>query len=175
MCRSPFHLSIFTHERRLRPRDRPRSSQRPNRYRCRTCARAPRRARKDSAAKCPKRFRQSHTRAAARHRITHCEHGRPQRPRLQNRRSASSMISQQAPATTAATALTVTNVLKSWSCCCCSPSCCSHHLQPKQRNPVAEHGRVDVSFSSSDRAGSRSKRCLPEVIRSLKVGGGRRT
>jgi len=67
MCRSPFHLSIFTHERRLRPRDRPRSSQRPHRYRCRTCACAPRRARKDSAAKCPKRFRQSHTRAAARH------------------------------------------------------------------------------------------------------------
>lgn len=97
-------------------------------------------------------------------RITHREHGRPQRPRLQNRRSASPMISQQALATTAATALTLVNVLNSCLRCCCSPSCCSHHLQPKRPNPVAEHRRVDVSFSSSDRAGSRSKRCSPEVI-----------
>ena len=51
----------------MRPRDRPRSSQRPHRYRCRTCACAPRRVRKDTAAKRPKRFRQSRARAAARH------------------------------------------------------------------------------------------------------------
>ena len=107
---------------------------------------------------------QSRTRAAARHKDHTPRAGRPQRPRLQNRRSASPMISQQALATTAATALTLVNVLNSCLRCCCSPSCCSHHLQPKRPNPVAEHRRVDVSFSSSDRAGSRSKRCSPEVI-----------
>ena len=58
----------FTHERRLRPRDRPRSSQRPRRYRCRTCTCATHHARKHRAAKRPERMRQSRTRAAARHR-----------------------------------------------------------------------------------------------------------
>ena len=58
---------FFTRERRLRPRDRPRSSQRPRRDRCRTCTCAARYARAGRAAKRPKRFRQSRTRAAARH------------------------------------------------------------------------------------------------------------
>ena len=62
------HISTehFTHERRLRPRDRPRSSQRPRHYRCCTCTCAARHARKDRAAKHPERMRQSRTRAAAR-------------------------------------------------------------------------------------------------------------
>ncbi len=58
--------SIVSYERRSRPRDLPRSSQRPRRYRCRTCACASRHARKDTAAKRPERFGLSRTRAARR-------------------------------------------------------------------------------------------------------------
>ena len=68
-------------------------------------------------------------------RITRREHGRPWRPKSRNRRSASSMISQQAPATTAATRATIANVPKKCPRCCQPPSSCSHHLQPKQPNP----------------------------------------
>jgi len=56
----------FAHERLLRPRDPPRSSQRPRRYRCRTRTCASRHARKDTAAKRPERFSLSQTRAAGR-------------------------------------------------------------------------------------------------------------
>ena len=59
-------LGAFAHERRLRPCDPPRSSQRPRRYRCRTRVCASRHARKDTAAKRPERFILSQTRAAAR-------------------------------------------------------------------------------------------------------------
>ena len=64
-CRSPFSWSLFAHERRLRPRDSPRSSQRPRHYRCRIRTCSPRHARKDSAIKRPERFSLSRTRAAA--------------------------------------------------------------------------------------------------------------
>ena len=62
----PFPRGAFAHERRLRPRDPPRSSQRPRRYRCRTRTCASRHARKDTAAKRPERFSLSQTRAAGR-------------------------------------------------------------------------------------------------------------
>ena len=104
--------------------------------------------------------------------ITRCEHGCPRRPRSQNRGSASSMRSPASPTTTAATPPTTASVPKSLPRCCRPPSCCSHHLQPKQRNPVAERGWVDVSFSSSHRVGSRSMRCLLEVIPRCVVAGG---
>ena len=104
-------------------------------------------------------------------RITRCEHGCPRRPRSQIRRSASSMRSPASPTTTAATPPTTASVPKSLPRCCRPPSCCSHHLQLKQRNPVAERGWVDVSFSSSHRVGSRSMRCLLEVIPRCVVAG----
>ena len=72
--------------------------------------------------------------------IMHREHGRPRRPRPQNRRAASSMISQAATATIAATTATIANVAISCPRRCQPPSCCSHHLQPKQPNPATEHG-----------------------------------
>ena len=58
--------SIFAHDRQLWPCDRSRSSQRPRRHCCRTCTCTARRARKDQAAKGPKRFGLSRTRAAGR-------------------------------------------------------------------------------------------------------------
>ena len=103
--------------------------------------------------------------------ITRCKHDRPQRPRSPNRRSASSMQSPSSPATTAAATPTVVSVPKSWPRCCWPPSCCSHHLQPKQPNPVAERGWVDVSFSSSHKVRSRSMRCVPEVLLRCVVAG----
>ena len=60
-------------------------------------------------------------------------HGRPQPPKSRNRSSDSSMIIQQAPATTAATTATITNVPKSCPRCCQPPSSCSHHLQPSSQ------------------------------------------
>ena len=60
-------------------------------------------------------------------------HGRPQPPKSRNRSSDSSMIIQQAPATTAASAATITNVPKSCPRCCQPPSSCSHHLQPSSQ------------------------------------------
>ena len=63
-CR--FSELIRPREASERPRDRPRSSQRPRRYCCRTCTCAARRARKDQPAKRPKRFGLSRTRAAGR-------------------------------------------------------------------------------------------------------------
>ena len=59
-------LGAFDHERRLRPRNPPRSSQRPRHYRCRTRTCASRHASKDTAAKRPERFGLSQTRAAGR-------------------------------------------------------------------------------------------------------------
>ena len=123
---------FFTRERRLRPRDRPRSSQRPRHYRCCTCTCAARHARKDRAAKHPERMRQSRTRAAARHNRARPAAAR-QPPKSRNRSSDSSMIIQQAPATTAATTATITNVPKSCPRCCQPPSSCSHHLQPSSQ------------------------------------------
>ena len=58
-------LGAFAHERRLRPRDPPHSSQRPRHYRCRTRTCSSRHARKDPAIKRPERFSLSRTRAAA--------------------------------------------------------------------------------------------------------------
>ena len=104
--------------------------------------------------------------------ITRCEHGWPRRPRSPNHRSASSMPSPASPTTTAAIPPTTASVATSWPRCCRPPSCCSHHLQLKQRNPVAERGWVDVSFSSSHRVGSRSMRCLLEVLPRCVVAGG---
>ena len=72
--------------------------------------------------------------------IAHREHGRPQRPKSQNRCSDSSMIIQQARATTAATKSTIGNVPNSCPRRCQPPSSCSHCMQPKQPNPAAEHG-----------------------------------
>ena len=40
---------------------------------------------------------------------------------------------------------------------------CSCHLLPKQPDPAIDRGSVGVSFSSSHKVGSSSKRCLPEV------------
>ena len=57
---------LYGRERLSRPRDPPRSSQRPHRNRYRTCTCQVQRARKDQAAKRPKRLRQLRTRAAAR-------------------------------------------------------------------------------------------------------------
>ena len=72
--------------------------------------------------------------------IVRHEHGRPRPPKPQNRRSASPMISQQAPATTATATPTIVSMATSWPRCCCTPSCCTHHMQPQQPNPAAEHG-----------------------------------
>ena len=52
-----------------------------------------------------------------------------------------------------------------------SAGCCSHHLQPKEPDPAIDRGSVGVSFSSSHKVGSSSKRCSPEVkIRCVLAG-----
>ena len=126
----------FTHERRLRPRDRPRSSQRPRHYRCRTCACAPDRVRKDTAAKRPKRFRQSRARAAARHnRAWPAAAAQVAKSQLRlvddhpasDRDHGSDHSDHCQRAEELSTPLTAANLLH-------------HHLQPKQPNPAAEHG-----------------------------------
>ena len=164
--------SIFAHERRLRPRDRPRSSQRPRRYCCRTCTCAARRARKDQPAKRPKRFGLSRTRAAGR--------WKEQAPRaiaadaVQPTRSPLSRFgaAERGPASTAVIKFMIASVPTSSRRCRCSPSSCSHHLQLKQPNPATEHRRVDVSFSRGLRAGSGSKGCSLGVMTRCVTAGG---
>ena len=79
-------------------------------------------------------------------------HGRPQRPKSQNRSSDSSMIIQQAPATTAATTATIANVPKSCPRCCQPPSSCSHHLQPSSQTlPPSTVERVSASAAVTGR------------------------
>ena len=95
--------------------------------------------------------------------ITRREHGRPRWPKSQNRRSASSMTSQPAPATVAATAQTAANMRKSWPRCRRPQSCRSHHMQPKQPNPAAECRSVHVSFSAGQQVCCSFKRRLPDV------------
>ena len=103
--------------------------------------------------------------------VTRCNHDRPQRPRSPNRGSASSMQSPASPTTTAAATPTIASVATSWPPSCWPPSCCSHDLQRKQPKPVEERGWVDVSFSSSHGVGSRSMRCLLEVLPRCVVAG----
>ena len=63
-----------------------------------------------------------------------------------------------------ATTQMIANVPTSCRRCRRPPSCCScQHLLPKQPDPAIDRGSVGVSFSSSHRVGSSSKRCLPEV------------
>ena len=164
--------SIFAHERRLRPRDRPRSSQRPRRYCYRICTCAARRARKDQAAKRPKRFGLSRSQAAGRWKEHAPRAMPPMQSSPQDRRSAASERPSGGPASTAATKFMSASVPTSCRRCRCSPSSCSHHLQLKQPNLALEHRRVDVSFSSGHKAGSGSKRCSPEVIARCVAAGG---
>ena len=73
-------------------------------------------------------------------------HGRPQRLRPQNRRSASSMDSQAATATTAAITPTVANVLKSCPRCKQPPtSCTTICSQSSQTLPPSTVERVSAS------------------------------
>ena len=90
----------------------------------------------------------------------------------QDRRSAASVRLSGGLASTAATTRRFAVMPTRWSRCCCSPSCCSHHLPPSTPNLRVEHRRVDVSFSSGHKAGSGSKRCLPEVIARCVTAGG---
>ena len=90
----------------------------------------------------------------------------------QDRRSAASVRLSGGLTSTAASTRTFAVMPTRWSRCCCSLSCCSHHLPPSTPNLSPEHRRVDVSFSSGHKAGSGSKRCLPEVIARCVTAGG---
>ena len=99
--------------------------------------------------------------------IMHREHWRPRRPRSRNRRAASSMIASkrprpsqrpQRPLPACRTAGYVAASRQAAAATICSQS--SQTLPPS----TDERMSADVSFSGSDRVGSRSKRCLPEAI-----------
>ena len=81
----------------------------------------------------------------------------------QDRRSVASARPSGGLAIMAATTRMIANVPTSCRRCRRPPSCCSCHLLPKQPDPAIDRGSVGVSFSSSHRVGSSSKRCLPEV------------
>ena len=89
----------------------------------------------------------------------------------EDRRSAASVRLSGGLASMAATTRTFATTPTSWRRCCWPPTCCSHHLQPKEPDPAIDRGSVGVSFSSSHKVGSSSKRCLPAVkIRCVLAG-----
>ena len=89
----------------------------------------------------------------------------------EDHRSAASVRLSGGLASMAATTRTFATTPTSWRRCCWPPTCCSHHLQPKEPDPAIDRGSVGVSFSSSHKVGSSSKRCLPEVkIRCVLAG-----
>ena len=104
-------------------------------------------------------------------RIIRREHWPSMPSNPEDHRSAASVRLSGGLASMAATTRTFATTPTSWRRCCWPPTCCSHHLQPKEPDPAIDRGSVGVSFSSSHKVGSSSKRCLPEVkIRCVLAG-----
>ena len=96
--------------------------------------------------------------------ITRRQQRRPRPTRSRNRCSASPMQSLAALASTAASRRTSAMRPKYWLRCCLPPSCCTHHMHAEAAKSCGQAVRFDPSFSCGHEAGSRLKRCLPEMV-----------
>ena len=108
-------------------------------------------------------------------RIIRREHWPSMPSNPEDHRSAASVRLSGGLASMAATTRIFATTPTSWRRCAWPPTCCSHHLQPKEPDPAIDRGSVGVSFSSSHKVGSSSKRCSPEVKRRCVLAGRHRS